>query len=253
MSRIVKVSSSRPLQEPNERAQQEQEYDSQADKEFPSSDYSRRALVSGYDDYDYGDEQPPPQRGRAVVLGVSVLLLVAIFSAIIFLLSARNTGQVTQAAVGASASVNTTGLDTAPRTGALAPDFNLLDVHTNLSVKLSSLRGKPVFVNFWGTWCPPCRAEMPEMQRLYDKYPGQLEIVGVSMGPRDYPEQVKNFVDQYKYPWTFIHDPDYAIATTYQVAAIPSSYFIDKNGVIKAVQVGGMNLDIMERNFQLIR
>ena len=193
------------------------------------------------------------ESGSCYCLGGSVVLLVAIFAVIVFLLSIRSAQQGTQGAGGNGVSANMAGLDTAPRAGALAPDFSLVDVHTNQPLTLSSLRGKPVFVNFWGTWCPPCRAEMPEMQRLYDKYPGQLEMVGISMGPRDFPEQVKNFVDQYKYPWTFIHDPDYSVATAYQVAAIPSSYFIDKDGVIKAVQVGAMDLARMERDFLLSR
>ncbi len=141
----------------------------------------------------------------------------------------------------------------APRVGAFAPDFELVDVHTNQPLKLSSLRGKPVFMNFWGTWCPPCRAEMPEMQKLHNKYRDQVQIVGVTMGPRDNPANVKEFVDAAKYDWTFIHDPDYNVATTYQVQAISSSYFIDKEGVIRAIQIGAMGIGQMEAYLQQVR
>ncbi len=187
---------------------------------------------------------------RAVTLVFSMLLLLVVGATVMWLVSTRSTSSV--AGAGAS-NGDTSGLDVAPRTGALAPDFELVDVHTNKPVKLSSLRGKPVFINFWGTWCPPCRAEMPEMQKLYDKYKGQVEILGVSMGPRDDPTRVQVFVDAASYNWTFIHDPEYSVATAYQVQAIPSSYFIDKDGVIRAVHIGGMNEGQMEQNLQQAR
>jgi thiol-disulfide isomerase/thioredoxin len=132
------------------------------------------------------------------------------------------------------------------RVGDTAIDFNLLNVRTGEFVPLSSLRGKPVFVNFWGTWCPPCREEMPAMQELYNRYKGQMEFVGVSMAPRDNPELVKGFVEQAQYDWMFVHDGDYNVATQYQVQAVPSSWFIDSKGVIRAVHVGGMNSAMME-------
>jgi len=189
---------------------------------------------------------------RALTLVFSTLLLLVVGAMVIWLLSSRSASPGGTGVRGAGA-IDTSGLDIAPRTGSLAPDFELTDVHTNKPVKLSSLRGKPVFVNFWGTWCPPCRAEMPEMQKLYDKYRGQIEVVGISMGPRDDPTKVQLFVDVANYSWTFIHDPEYSVATTYQVQAVPSSFFIDKNGVIRSVHVGGMNGGQIEYNLQQIR
>jgi len=134
-----------------------------------------------------------------------------------------------------------------PRVGYLAPDFSLADVQTNQLVSLSSLRGKPVWINFWGTWCPPCREEMPIMQSLYEKYAGQVEVVGISMGPRDYPEQVISYINQYGYNWTFVHDPDMTVMNSYIVQGIPASYFIDKDGVIRSITVGGAPATLLER------
>jgi peroxiredoxin len=133
-----------------------------------------------------------------------------------------------------------------PRVGDLAPDFALLDVKANEAVSLSSLRGKPVLINFWGTWCPPCREEMPIIQTLYEKYAGQVEIVGISMGPRDYPEQVISYIEQYGYTWTFLHDPDMTVMSSYAVQGIPASYFIDKDGVIRSITVGGAPATLLE-------
>lgn len=193
--------------------------------------------------------------GRAITLVFSMLLLLVVGASVLWLLGTRSPGTIGTATFGSSSSTNIdiSSLSVAPRTGSIAPDFGLIDVHTNKPVKLSSLRGKPVFINFWGTWCPPCRAEMPEMQKLYDKYKGQFEMVSISMGPRDDPTKVQVFVDAAKYNWTFIHDPDYAVATTYQVQAIPSSFFIDKSGVIRSVYVGAMNGPQMENNLQQAR
>lgn len=227
--------------------------------------YNTEETSEEFDDfYDYSDQEDAMEAGseqagpsgafsspaRAVTMVFSALLLLVVGATVMWLVSTRSPSPL--ASTGAS-SGDTSGLAVGPRTGALAPDFELTDVHTNKPVKLSSLRGKPVFINFWGTWCPPCRAEMPEMQKLYDKYKGQVEIVSVSMGPRDDPTKVQVFVDAASYSWTFVHDPDYSVATTYQVQAIPSSYFIDKNGVIRAVQIGGMNGGQMEQNLQQAR
>jgi cytochrome c biogenesis protein CcmG/thiol:disulfide interchange protein DsbE len=200
-----------------------------------------------YDEYDeYEDER---SRGglfstpaRAITIIGSVLMLVVLFAGIGWLLASRGSDPPTGPAA----------LGTAPRVGYAAPDFALTDVKTNQTVQLSSLRGKPVWINFWGTWCPPCREEMPIMQKMYDRVKGDVEIIGVSMGPRDYPEQVVNFVNQYKYTWTFVHDPHMDVMNQYIVQGIPASYFIDKDGVIRAIAVGGAPEAMLEQELAKI-
>lgn len=222
--------------------------DAQSDFDYEDEYFSEASYFEADEDAEQVREGLFSTPARVVTLVFSALLLLVVGAAIMWVL---NSGGTSTGSTNAPA--DTSGLDIAPRVGALAPDFELLDVHTNKPVKLSSLRGKPVFMNFWGTWCPPCRAEMPEMEKLYNKYKGQVEILGVSMGPRDDPTRVQVFVDAASYSWTFIHDPDYLVATDYQVQAIPSSYFIDKDGVIRAVQVGGMNFGQMENNLGKVR
>jgi peroxiredoxin len=171
---------------------------------------------------------------RKAALGAAVVLLIAVFGTAIWLLSTpppTNTGQL---AVGLNV-------------GNIAPNFEMIDVRTNKPVQLASLRGKPVLINFWGTWCPPCRQEMPAMQALYNKHKDEMVMLGVSMESRgDNPQVVKSFVDQAKYTWTFIHDSDFSVATQYQAYSIPSSYFIDKDGVIRARHIGAMDTTQME-------
>ena len=192
--------------------------------------------------------------GRAFALTFALGMLLVVAAAVVWLSSSAPSAAATgQATDGATAGRATGGSpEVAPRTGALAPDFELVDVRTGQPVRLSGLRGEPVFINFWGTWCPPCRAEMPEMERLAQKYGDQIAILGVSMAPRDTPDLVKAFVDQYKYSWTFIHDADYGVARIYQVMSIPSSYFIDAQGTVRAVHVGAMNYQQMERYFEQV-
>jgi thiol-disulfide isomerase/thioredoxin len=194
--------------------------------------------------------------GRALALTFVLGLLLVVAAAVVWLSSssAPSAAAPGQATDGATAGRATGGSpEVAPRAGALAPDFELVDVRTGQPVRLSGLRGKPVFINFWGTWCPPCRAEMPEMERLARKYGDQTTILGVSMAPRDTPDLVREFVDKYNYSWTFIHDADYGVASTYQVMSIPSSYFIDAQGTVRAVHVGAMNYQQMERYFEQVK
>jgi thiol-disulfide isomerase/thioredoxin len=130
-------------------------------------------------------------------------------------------------------------LSTAARVGSLAPDFTLTDALTGESVSLASLRGKPVWINFWATWCPPCREEMPEMQQFYEKYQSQgLAIVGVNVQESD--SQVQQYVKEGAFTWTFVLDAEGRTTDRYLVGGLPSHYFIDAQGVVRAVHMGGL-------------
>lgn len=184
--------------------------------------------------------------GRAITLIIAMVMLVAVGVGIAWKLGEMSsTSGNTVAATGANPPTGT-----APKVGQLAPDFALVDVKTKQTVSLSSLRGKPVFVNFWGTWCPPCRAEMPAIEKIYEQKKNDVVILGVSMGPRDEPAGVKQFVDLNAYHWQFIHDADSSVMNNYQVSGIPSSFFIDKNGVIRSIHVGGADGPTLEAALQ---
>jgi thiol-disulfide isomerase/thioredoxin len=211
-----------------------------------------------YDEYDEADEQSTTviaTPGRAAIIGVSLFLLVAIFAVAVWLLTSRNNNadngtvlgvpQTTLAGVPTIKGFKETAEQQAPTKGAFAPDFTWEEGGKELA--LSSYRGdKPLFINFWGTWCPPCRAEMPEMEAFYQRHRGEIEIIGVSMVPRDDPPTVFQFVQEAPYSWKFLHDGTYDVATRYQVMSVPSSYFVDKSGVVKSVHVGAMNGQQME-------
>jgi peroxiredoxin len=136
------------------------------------------------------------------------------------------------------------GLTPAPIIGYPAPDFTLIDLDGN-AVRLVDYRGKVVFLNFWATWCPPCRIEMPAMEELYQEYKDKdVVIIGVDLGESR--SSVQSFVEENDYSWTFVIDSTGEVARDYMVTLIPSSFFVDGDGIIRALQVGAMSKTTME-------
>jgi len=158
--------------------------------------------------------------------GLAVIIVAALFAV---LLVVSGCGQ---------ASTPASGQSPAPEIGRKAPDFTLKDLDGN-SVRLNDLRGKVVFLNFWATWCPPCRAEMPDIEEVHQKYRGQ-DVVVLGIDIQESLDKVRGFVEDGGYSWTMLLDSTGKIAITYKVRAIPTSYFIDREGIIKAVSIGGM-------------
>ncbi len=132
----------------------------------------------------------------------------------------------------------------APEVGYPAPDFTLVDLNGD-QLRLSDLRGKVVFINFWATWCPPCRAEMPEIEAVHQEYKDKdVVVIGVDLfEPED---EVRQFVQRGGYSWTFVIDTTGEVTASYRVAAIPTSFFIDRAGIIRAVHIGAMTKRVME-------
>jgi thiol-disulfide isomerase/thioredoxin len=209
-----------------------------------------------YDDNGYEQDDLPQRTGlfsspaRALALGGSVVALLVVFAVAIFIVNTRDARNpvppsITSGSTDVPIVVNISqngGLSN----GSVPPNFTWTDPKTNQTISLAALKGKPVWINFWGTWCPPCRAEMPAMEKVYSKHKNELYILGVSMAPRDDPSLVSDFLKQNSYSWTFIHDNDQALALRYQAGSIPMSYFIGSDGTIKARSVGAIPENMME-------
>ena len=134
---------------------------------------------------------------------------------------------------------STSGAIPAPRKGFLAPDFTLKTLEGE-TVHLSDYRGQAVLLNLWATWCPPCRAEMPAIQKMYEKYKDQGFIVlAVDMTYQDVASDVEPFVQDYGLTFPILMDTTGQAASLYELRSLPSSYFIDRDGIIQEVVIGG--------------
>lgn len=125
----------------------------------------------------------------------------------------------------------------------LAPDITVTKLD-GTQVKLSDLRGKPVFLNFWATWCPPCVGEMPHFQTLYPKYGNDIQFLAVSVDNTQ--EAAKNFIGEKGYSFPVAWDKDKSASRTYKVSAIPTSILIDAEGKIIKKNLGSMNASALE-------
>jgi peroxiredoxin len=127
----------------------------------------------------------------------------------------------------------------APQAGFSAPDFTLKTA-SGETYTLSDLQGQAVLVNIWATWCPPCRAEMPAIQAMYDEYKEQgLVVLAINSTVQDNPLDIAPFVQQYSLTFPILLDETGEVSRAYQVRSLPSSYFINRQGIITEVVIGG--------------
>ena len=138
-----------------------------------------------------------------------------------------------------STSAPTGGKTPAPRQGFLAPDFELTTTKGE-TIRLSELAGRPVLVNIWASWCPPCKAEMPEMERIHQEYgPQGFTILAVNATNQDSLSSMAAFVDQEGLTFPILLDSDGSVTRKYQVQALPSSFFVGRDGTVRQVMIGG--------------
>ena len=134
---------------------------------------------------------------------------------------------------------STSGKIPAPQQGFLAPNFEL-KTPKGETVKLSDLHGQAVLVNLWATWCPPCRAEMETIEKVYQEYQDQgFTVLAVNMTYQDEPLKVMPFVTEHRLTFPILLDETGDMANSYQLKSLPSSYFINREGIINEVVIGG--------------
>lgn len=123
-----------------------------------------------------------------------------------------------------------------PKNPVEMKDFKIIDPYNN-NHKLFDYKGKVILLNLWATWCPPCRQEMPFMQKLYEDYKNKNFIIVAVSG--ESMETVNNFLSKNKYDFPIFIDDDNQLNRTYGTGSIPTTYLIDKNGFMIAQFVGG--------------
>jgi peroxiredoxin len=140
--------------------------------------------------------------------------------------------------------------DKRPVEGSKAPDFTLVGLDGQQH-KLSDYKGKKVMVNFWGTFCPPCKNEMPAIQHQFDKRDSQnVEFLGLNLGESKI--TVQGFIDQYKISFPILLDDNEATRKRYGVNQYPTTFFIAPDGKIAKIMIGEMNEAFIEKTLASI-
>ena len=179
-----------------------------------------------------------------------VVLLVAVMIGTYVKQEINKEREIDAAALGQEVEEQKIGLEK----GDTPPDFTLTSLDGE-KVTLSELQGKKVILNFWNTWCPPCKAEMPHMQKYYEQYATEenVEILAVNLtaGERDVTADAKintvmTFKNSYKLTFPILLDTKNEVGLDYQIITIPTTYFIDTLGTVQHVIQGPMDLDMLD-------
>lgn len=134
-----------------------------------------------------------------------------------------------------------------------APDFTVYDLEGN-EVHLSDFFGKPIIVNFWASWCGPCKMEMPDFDTAYSTYKDDIVFLMVNMtdGSRETVEVASAFIADSGYSFPVYYDTDYSAAITYSVSSLPTSYFLNAQGELVAHAKGAIDAETLQRGIDMI-
>ena len=134
--------------------------------------------------------------------------------------------------------------------GQAAPDFEM-EMLEGGTAKLSDYRGQPVIINFWATWCPPCRAEMPDFEKLHNEEDAVILAVNLTDSESSRVD-VSNFVDELGLTLPVLLDEEGSVEDSYQLSAYPTSYMVDSEGVTQYVVRGAINYETMYREYMAL-
>ena len=160
----------------------------------------------------------------------------------------------TNTEAGNDAEANTTPeSDSNTESASVTIDFTVEDWN-GASINLSDFQGKPVVLNFWASWCGPCRAEMPDFDEMYQTYKDEIYFVMVNVtdGSRETVDTAKSFIQDTGYSFPVYFDTALSASYTFGASSLPSSFFIDADGNVIAKAVGTINKDIMQQGIDMI-
>lgn len=123
-----------------------------------------------------------------------------------------------------------------PAVGKPLPDFQLERLDSSGLLDTQELRGHPLVVNFWATWCGPCRLEMPMFEEYHQRFGEDVQFLAVNDGETR--AEVQDFVDELGLTFDILLDPGYQVSDQYQIRAFPTTYFVDAKGTVQAVHIG---------------
>lgn len=134
-----------------------------------------------------------------------------------------------------------------------APDFTVTDID-GATVNLSDFKGTPVVLNFWASWCPPCKSEMPDFEKVYGELGKDVTflMVNVTDGNRETTESAKDFIEENNYSFPVYFDTEQDAATVYSVRSIPTSYFINEDGQLVTGAQGAISEELLRKGISMI-
>lgn len=136
----------------------------------------------------------------------------------------------------------------------IAPDFTVVDGNDDL-VKFSDFLGKPIVLNFWASWCPPCRAEMPDINRVYEELGEDVTFMMVDLvdGQRETQEKGTRYIEEQGFSFPVYYDTQQDAAARYGIRSIPTTIFIDREGNIVAAAQSALDVDTLKQGIDLIK
>jgi len=137
-----------------------------------------------------------------------------------------------------SGSMITSGVTYAPSVGFHAPTFSI-EALTGETINLVDNIGSPIILNFWASWCPPCRVEMPALQSVYDRYQSDIIILAINASNQDVLGSVSGIQTEFGLTFPILLDLTGSTQVAYAITSLPTTFFIDSDGVIDKVQIGG--------------
>ena len=135
----------------------------------------------------------------------------------------------------------------------LAPDFTVYDLEGN-AVQLSDFSGKPIILNFWASWCGPCKMEMPDFHEKYLELGNEIHFLMINMtdGSRETVESASKFIADQEYTFPVFYDTESDAAATYGVYSLPTTFFSDAEGHAIAQATGAINMKILDKGIEMI-
>lgn len=143
-------------------------------------------------------------------------------------------------------------ISVSPLTGYRVPPFSLPSFSNSKLISLADYQGKPVLINLWASWCPPCQAETPDLVKAYAKYGDKVQFIGVNLTSQDSLPDVTAFMAKYGIKYPIAMDTKGTVAQQYQAMSIPTSIFVNRQGIIVDRYVGEISPQILEADLQKI-
>ncbi|WP_067620432.1 TlpA family protein disulfide reductase [Alicyclobacillus acidiphilus] len=126
----------------------------------------------------------------------------------------------------------------APQQGYRMPPFTLTEYPDNKTIDTKDLIGKPIFINIWASWCPPCQEETPDIVKAYKQYGSKVVFLSVNATSQDNMPDVEQFIKHYGITWPVALDKNGEVLQEYNIVGFPTSFFVNRQGIITDVNVG---------------